>query len=181
MPAASASDPAPGPGRWGPGAAAGPYHIRQGKRGMASTKQIRIGHGNRDIVIPAQAIEWQFARSGGPGGQHVNRTSSKAQLRFDLLHCPHLPEDVRQRVLARERSRLTGDGVLVISSQQHREQPRNIADCLAKLAAILQRGLRPPKSRRPTRVPRSAIAKRLEGKKRRGQTKQSRRPQRDDG
>ena len=88
---------------------------------------------------------------------------------------------MRQRVLARERSRLTGDGVLVISSQQHREQPRNIADCLAKLAAILQRGLRPPKSRRPTRVPRSAIAKRLEGKKRRGQTKQSRRPQRDDG
>ena len=148
---------------------------------MPPQRPLVIGTGARRIVIPPTSFEWQFARSSGPGGQHVNRTSSKAQLRFDLLHCPHLPEDVRQRVLARERSRLTGDGVLVISSQQHREQPRNIADCLAKLAAILQRGLRPPKSRRPTRVPRSAIAKRLEGKKRRGQTKQSRRPQRDDG
>lgn len=148
---------------------------------MSTARQIRVGDGFRQIVIPAQALEWQFARSGGPGGQHVNRTSSKAQLRFDLLHCPHLPEDVRRRVLARERPRLSVEGMLVISSQRHREQPRNVADCLAKLAAILERGLRPPKPRRPTRVPRSAIAARLEGKKRRAETKRSRRPQRDDG
>jgi len=148
---------------------------------MARGKQILIGDDQRRIVIPPEAVEWQFARSGGPGGQHVNRTSSKAQLRFDLVRCPHLPEDVRQRVLARERPRLTGDGMLVISSQRHREQPRNVADCLAKLTAILDRGVRPPKSRRRTRVPRSAIAARLEGKKHRAVTKRSRRPQRDDG
>ncbi|NBW86499.1 MAG: hypothetical protein EBR23_06645, partial [Planctomycetia bacterium] len=95
----------------GPGIAVENYHSCPPERPMTSAKQIRVGDGHREVVIPAQALEWQFARSGGPGGQHVNRTSSKAQLRFDLLHCPHLPEDVRQRVLARERPRLTGDGM----------------------------------------------------------------------
>ena len=141
---------------------------------MARPRQTVIEAGGRSVVIPAEALEWQFASSAGPGGQHVNRTSSKAVLRFQASRCPALPEDIRQRLLARERSRLTIDGDLLISSQRHREQPRNVADCLAKLSALIERAILPPKKRRPTRIPRSAKAARLEAKKRRGSTKQLR-------
>ena len=127
------------------------------------------------IVIPAEALQWQFARSAGPGGQHVNRTATKAVLRFDVAGSPHLPGDVRRRLLAREAARLTREGHLVITSQRHREQPRNVADCLAKLGAAIERAARPPKVRRATRVPRSEKAARLQAKKRRGDTKRLRR------
>jgi ribosome-associated protein len=125
-------------------------------------------------VIPAAALDWQFVRSSGPGGQHVNRTSSKAVLRFDARHSPHLPEDVRSRLLEREQAQLTRDGALVITSQRHRDQPRNIADCLAKLSAIVARALVVPKKRRPTETPRSVVKKRLAGKRHRSETKRLR-------
>ncbi len=142
---------------------------------MPRPRNIVVDADGRRIVIPAGSLEWQFARSAGPGGQHVNRTSSKAMLRFDAVGCPHLPDDVRERLLARERSRLTTDGALVISSQRHREQGRNVADCLAKLSAMIERVIRPPTRRRPTRVPRAQRVARLETKKRRGSTKRLRR------
>ncbi len=142
---------------------------------MPRVRPLIIVAPGRRVVIPAEALEWQFARSAGPGGQHVNRTSSKAILRFDAAGSPHLPADVRARLLAREESRLTADGALLISSQRHREQGRNVADCVAKLSAIIERAVRPPTPRRPTRVPRAARAARLEAKKRRGATKRLRR------
>lgn len=141
---------------------------------MPRSRGIRVGDAVREIVIPAAALEWQFVRSSGPGGQHVNRTSSKAILRFDATRSPHLPEDVRQRLLARERPRLTDDGWLVIVSQVHREQPRNAAECLDKLSRMLERALVTPKIRRRTKTPRAAVARRLEGKQRRSRTKQLR-------
>ena len=141
---------------------------------MAKARGIRVADAVREIVIPGDALEWQFVRSSGPGGQHVNRTSSKAILRFDAAGSPHLPPDVRRRLLARERSRLTDAGCLVIVSQAHREQPRNAADCLAKLSAILERALVPPTPRRRTKTPRSAIRERLDEKKRRSKTKRLR-------
>ncbi|MFM8986704.1 MAG: aminoacyl-tRNA hydrolase, partial [Planctomycetia bacterium] len=95
------------------------------------------------MIVPGEALDWQFVRSSGPGGQHVNRTSSKAVLRFDPRACPGLPDDVRHRLLERERPRLTQDGAILITRQRHREQPRNVADCLAKLSAILERALVP--------------------------------------
>lgn len=137
---------------------------------MAAEKEVRVGR----IVIPADALEWQFVRSSGPGGQHVNRTSSKAVLRFDVRRSAHLPEDVRHRLLERENARLTTAGTLVITSQRHRDQPRNIEDCLAKLSIIVARALVPPKVRRPTKAPRSVAKKRLEGKRRRSETKRLR-------
>jgi len=143
---------------------------------MSRQRPLVIGAGPGQIVIPPEALQWQFARSSGPGGQHVNRTSSKAVLRFQPATCPGLPEPVRLRLLARERSRLTADGELVIASQRHREQGRNVADCRAKLSAIIERALAPPKTRRPTRVPRASRAARLDAKKRRGATKRLRRP-----
>ena len=141
---------------------------------MPPHRPLVIGTGSRRIVIPPDGLEWQFARSSGPGGQHVNRTSSKAVLRFDVAGCPHLPEDVRLRLWSRERSRLTDDGWLVIVSQVHREQPRNAAACLDKLSAMLARALVAPKIRRRTKTPRSAVARRLEGKQRRSLTKRLR-------
>ena len=140
------------------------------------TRGLRVGNGA--VVIPADAIEWQFVRSSGPGGQHVNRTSSKAILRFDARHSPHLPEAIRSRLLEREKARLTKDGALVIASQRHRDQAQNVADCLTKLSAIIERALVPPKPRRKTKKPRSAVVKRIEGKRRRSETKRLRgRPQ----
>ena len=137
---------------------------------MPRPREIAVG----PVRIPAEAIDWQFARSSGPGGQHVNRTSSKAMLRFDVARSPHLPDDVRRRIIAR-RSGVTADGVLVITSQRHRDQPRNVADCLEKLAAIIAAALVVPKRRRPTRTPRAAVARRLDTKRRRSTTKRLRR------
>lgn len=137
---------------------------------MPRPREIAVG----PVRIPAEAIDWQFARSSGPGGQHVNRTSSKAMLRFDVARSPHLPDDVRRRIIAR-RSGVTADGMLVITSQRHRDQPRNVADCLEKLAAIVAAALVVPKRRRPTRTPRAAVARRLDTKRRRSATKRLRR------
>ena len=142
---------------------------------MPRVRNLVVTAAGRSVEIPAAAFEWQFARSAGPGGQHVNRTSSKAVLRFDAARCPALPEDVRRRLLAREAARLTVEGWLVIASQRHREQPRNVADCLAKLSAIVERAAHPPKQRRATKVPRRARAARLEAKQRRSATKRLRR------
>jgi ribosome-associated protein len=138
---------------------------------MSKEKEVRVG----PLLIPAAALEWQFARSSGPGGQHVNRTSSKAVLRFDAVHSPHLPDDVRRRLLQRERARLTGDGTLMISSQRHRDQSRNVADCLEKLADLLERAMIVPKTRRGSTTPRAAKAQRLDTKRRRSETKRLRR------
>lgn len=134
---------------------------------------IRIARGT--IVIPPTELCWQFSRSGGPGGQHVNRTSSKATLRFDARRSPSLPEDVRARLLARAETRLNRDGEIVISSQRHREQPRNVSDCVAKLADLLEAAAARPKRRRKTRVPASAVARRIESKKRLAAKKEGRR------
>ena len=136
---------------------------------MTRDKPLQIGGGK--VVIPPEALEWQFARSSGPGGQHVNRTSSKALLRFDARHTPHLPEAMRRRLLALVGPQLTREGSLIITSHRHRDQPQNVADCLEKLSALLEQALIVPRIRRRTRTPRSAIAKRLEGKRLRSKTK----------
>jgi ribosome-associated protein len=140
---------------------------------MPLPKEIRVGDGR--LVIPAAALAWQFVRSSGPGGQHVNRTSSKAVLHFDPALCPGLDAGARQRLAARNAGRTAADGVLVITSQVHREQPRNVAACVAKLSALVAAALVTPRRRRPTRVPRSAVAQRLDQKRRTGVKKSLRR------
>ncbi|MFM7185735.1 MAG: alternative ribosome rescue aminoacyl-tRNA hydrolase ArfB [Planctomycetota bacterium] len=142
---------------------------------MPRHRDIRISDGHREVVIPADAIAWQFARSGGPGGQHVNRTSSKAVLRFDAAGSPHLPDDARRRLLARETAWLTEAGELVIASQVHREQSQNVAECLQRFTVAVRRALTPPKRRKRTRPPRSAATNRLDAKRRRSSAKRLRR------
>ncbi len=140
--------------------------------GMARTRALRLAGGR--IVIPADALAWQFARSAGPGGQHVNRTSSKAVVRFSVRNSSHLPAEVRARLEEQQRSRLTAEGDLLIASQRFRDQPRNVADCLAKLSAIIERAAVRPTVRRKTKIPRAAVARRLATKRHRSETKRGR-------
>lgn len=140
--------------------------------GMARTRSLRLAGGT--IVIPADALAWQFARSAGPGGQHVNRTSSKAVVRFSVRNSSHLPAEVRARLEEQQRSRLTAEGDLLIASQRFRDQPRNVADCLAKLSAIIERAAVRPTVRRKTKIPRAAVARRLATKRHRSETKRGR-------
>jgi ribosome-associated protein len=143
--------------------------------GMAASQDILVSAAGRFLVIPADAVTWQFARSAGPGGQHVNRTSTKALLRFDVRNSPHLPNDVRARLLVAVAPRLTTAGTLVITSQRHRVRSRNMADCRDKLADLVASCLVRPPPRRPTKKPRKAVAKRLDTKRHRSRTKELRR------
>lgn len=127
------------------------------------------------IVIPDEEIEWTFARSGGPGGQNVNKVASKAQLRWRVVGSEVLGPEAMERLLARQRNRLTLDGDLLVSSQVHRDQERNRQACVEKLGQMIQEALHPPVKRRPTRPSRAARQERLDSKRRRSEVKSSRR------
>jgi ribosome-associated protein len=130
---------------------------------------------NDRLAIPLDEFRWEFARSGGPGGQNVNKVNSKAVLRWSPATSPSLPGPVRERLLALVASRLTGDGDLIITSQATRDQGRNQDDCLEKLRAIVETAARPPKTRRPTRPTHASQVRRVEAKARRSETKRGRR------
>ena len=134
-------------------------------------KSIRMGN----IVIPADAIRWQFSRSQGPGGQHVNKTNSRAELRIAIRQADFLPAAVARRLQNQAGSRATTAGELVLTSQRFRAQNRNINDCLAKLSGLLMKALDSPKIRRATQPTRASKNRRLEKKKYRSATKKLRR------
>ena len=127
------------------------------------------------ITIPDEELTWTFARSGGPGGQNVNKVASKAQLRWKAVGSSALPEPVMARLLAQHRNRLTLDGELLITSQIHRDQDRNRQACVDKLAEMVEAALRPPTPRRRTKPTRASKERRLESKKRRSEVKEGRR------
>ena len=126
------------------------------------------------IDIPESELTERFLRADGPGGQHVNRTESAVELRFDVAHSPSLPEAVRVRLLARRDRRLTDEGVLVIQGRRFRDQARNREDVRARLVDIIRGVLVPPKKRVATRPTRASKERRLAGKKRRGAMKRER-------
>jgi ribosome-associated protein len=128
-----------------------------------------------NIKIPDAELRLSFARSSGPGGQNVNKVSSKAVLHFDVLTTSSLPPDVRQRFLERYETRLTNAGEVVIHSEEFRDQPRNIQACYDKLRQMVLTVLRPPKKRRATKPTRGSKVRRLNEKKRRGEVKAARR------
>src|SRR5829696_4099854 len=95
------------------------------------------------IRIPLDEFEWSFARSGGPGGQNVNKVASKAVLRWDVAASPSLPDDVKARLRAQQRRRITTAGELVLTSQRFRDQERNRDDCLEKVRAMVLQAATP--------------------------------------
>lgn len=130
---------------------------------------------NPDIQIPLEEFEFSFARSGGPGGQNVNKVNSKAILRWAVLVSPSLTEEVRNRFLAKFARRLTGDGELILTSQKYRDQGRNVADCLEKLREMIGSVASRPTLRRPTKPTYGSIQRRTQLKQEQSQKKQQRR------
>lgn len=126
------------------------------------------------IAIPLREITLSYARSGGPGGQNVNKVASKAVLRFDLRGSPSLPDAARQRALEKLASRLTRDGALVLSSDAYRDQPRNRSAVLERLQTLLAEAVAIPKRRRPTAPTFAARERRITAKKVRARRKRER-------
>lgn len=129
---------------------------------------------SRSINLPESELVVRFMRADGPGGQHVNRTESAVELRFDVLHSPSLQEDVRARLLARRDRRMTDEGVLVIQARRFRDQGRNREDARERLVDILRAALVVPKKRIATKPSRASQQRRLEGKQQRAKIKQGR-------
>jgi ribosome-associated protein len=125
------------------------------------------------VLIGRDEVEFTAVRSQGAGGQNVNKVSSAAHLRFDVS-ASSLPEDVKARLLALPDQRISGDGVIVIKAQTHRSLPRNQADALARLQALVDEVLAPAAPRHATKPTRASKRRRLEGKAHRGSIKAGR-------
>jgi ribosome-associated protein len=116
------------------------------------------------ISIPLAEFEFSYARSSGPGGQHVNKVNSKAILRWDLKEAT-LAADIKRRFQLKYRNRITTEGELVLSSQRYRDQSRNRDDVLEKLRLMLLEVATPPTRRKPTRPSRASKERRLKKKR----------------
>lgn len=134
------------------------------------------------LAIPLSELDFRFSRSGGPGGQHVNRTATRVELLFDVAHSPSLTEEQRQRLLKRLAGRIDSEGILRVAAQSERSQLRNRQEAIERLQTLLRQALHIPKRRRRSKVPRWARERRLAEKRRRSETKRYRRKVRgDDG
>jgi len=130
---------------------------------------------NDNLALDESEISETFIRASGPGGQNVNKVASAAQLRFDLRSSPSLPEAVKARLARLAGSRLTQDGVIVITAQRFRSQERNRDDARDRLTALIRRAAEPPKPRRKTRPSAGQREERLSAKARRASVKRQRR------
>jgi len=133
------------------------------------------------IAIADEEITERFVRASGPGGQHVNKTSTAVELRFDVQGSPSLPDEVKARLTRIAGSRMTLDGVLVLFAQGARSQEMNRQDARNRLAELVRRATEKPKPRRPTKPTYYSKLKRLEAKSQRSSIKSARGRVRDDG
>nr|MEE4269053.1 alternative ribosome rescue aminoacyl-tRNA hydrolase ArfB [Candidatus Krumholzibacteria bacterium] len=129
---------------------------------------------NDNLTIPDGELEITASRSSGPGGQHVNKTDTRIQVRWNVRESPVLSDYQRRLLMKNLSPRVTEAGDLLIASDSHRSQKRNRDDALQRLAALLREALIPPKPRKKTRPSRAAKEKRLQEKKQRSQVKQKR-------
>jgi ribosome-associated protein len=139
---------------------------------------IRIARG---IQVPAAAIVWRAVRSSGPGGQNVNKVSSKVELRVELAALSGLDPAARARLRALAAGRLDTSGRLLVTSQRTRDQLRNLEDAREKVRKLVERALKPPRPRRITQPGPAAIERRLRLKRARSALKLARRVAGDEG
>lgn len=131
------------------------------------------------FVIPRAELRFRFDRSSGPGGQNVNKTNTKATMHWNIVASPSIPGDVRERFLAKYGGRVSQAGDVVLASDRHRDQRRNLDACLEQLRSMLLSVLRPPRARKATRPTAGSQRRRLEDKRSRSRTKEMRREPRD--
>ena len=131
---------------------------------------------NDSIAIDEGELRFEFLRASGPGGQNVNKVSTAVRLRFDVLACASLPEEVRARLLGLAGRRVGQDGVLSIEARRFRTQEANRRDAVERLVLLVRKAVEKPKPRRETKPSRASRVRRLEAKRRRGQAKQTRKP-----
>lgn len=129
---------------------------------------------SRRYLPPEDELEERFVLAGGPGGQHVNRTETAVQLRYDAAGSRFLSEAVRERLLALAGRRADSRGVIVIEAKRYRSQHRNREEARRRLAELIERAHRKPKKRIRTRPTRAAKKKRLRQKRHRGKIKRKR-------
>lgn len=131
--------------------------------------------------MPEAELQWRFSRSSGPGGQHVNTSDSQVELRYDLAGSTALPPVWRERALERLAGRLVDGGTLVVRASEHRSQWRNREAAAVRMSALLTEAVAPPaRPRRPTKIPRGLVERRLKDKRRRSEVKRGRSGRADD-
>tara|TARA_Y100000590_G_scaffold333176_2_gene378917 strand:- start:10733 stop:11161 length:429 start_codon:yes stop_codon:yes gene_type:complete len=136
---------------------------------------------NDRISIPLRELEFEFSRSGGPGGQNVNKTNTRASLRWNVTATHSLPHSVKERFRKKYNRRISQKGDFVLHSQRFRDQGKNVADCLSRLREMILSVSVSPKKRVPTRPTRASKERRLGTKKRKADQKRLRRsPEKDE-
>ncbi len=129
------------------------------------------------LSIPRSELIFRFARSGGKGGQNVNKVETKVELLFNVRQSPSLSDDQKGRILSSLSSRIDAEGYLRIVAQESRSQWKNREDAVQRFVELLAKALAPRKKRRKSRIPAASKQKRLDAKRRRGDLKRLRRSQ----
>jgi ribosome-associated protein len=127
-----------------------------------------------ELAIPDEEVSFTTSRSGGPGGQNVNKLETRVTVRFDVAGSPSLSGEQRQRILERLATRITRAGFLQVTSQKHRTQLENREAAVARFAELMAGALREEVPRKPTRVSKAAKRRRLDEKRRQSQRKRER-------
>lgn len=131
---------------------------------------------SRTVSVPESEIELRFSRAGGPGGQHVNTSSTRVELRWDLEASQALTANQKSRVRRKLAGRLTKDGVLVLHAADERSQTRNREIALERFREVLGEALKVPRHRKPTKPSRSSVQRRLDEKRQQSEKKSRRKP-----
>jgi ribosome-associated protein len=135
---------------------------------------------DNQVSIPRSELDFRYSRSSGPGGQHVQKSSTRVELLFDVAHSPSLDPEQQARVMKRLASYVDAEGILHLVSQSERSQYRNREEVVGRFQALMRQALKRRKRRKPTKPTAGSQERRLERKKRRGEKKKRRSPVRPD-